>query len=370
PAGDPGARAQRDRHPGAARRGRHDPVRVEGAGHPDGGPRRHDGLRLRARLHRVLARGLRAPHPRRAARRPAAVPAPARGRAVLADPRPRARLLGVARAARHLPAWHVGPGLGRRDARARRAGLEATVKIRLEDTTSSAIANRLVDLREEGGAVALGRVLTLVIVADGADVETAVDAANAASREHPCRVIVVAPGDGRRTAGLDAEIRVGADAGASDVIILEPRGPGRDEVDTLVTPLLLPDAPIVVWWPKHPPEVMSADLLGTMAQRRISDVGECSDPIGLLHRMAETYAPGDTDLSWARTTLWRGVVAAALDEPPYEPVKEVRVYGSTQRPSSYLFSGWLAYALRLPVTLEHVPSSTAVDGIDIVRRSG
>jgi len=244
------------------------------------------------------------------------------------------------------------------------------VKIRLEDTTSSAIANRLVDLREEGGVVVLGRVLTLVIVADGADVETAVDAANAASREHPCRVIVVAPGDGRRTAGLDAEIRVGADAGASDVIILEPRGPGRDEVDTLVTPLLLPDAPIVVWWPKHPPEVMSADLLGTMAQRRISDVGECSDPIGLLHRMAETYAPGDTDLSWARTTLWRGVVAAALDEPPYEPVKEVRVYGSTQRPSSYLFSGWLAYALRLPVTLEHVPSSTAVDGIDIVRRSG
>lgn len=244
------------------------------------------------------------------------------------------------------------------------------MKITIKDTTAAAIAGRLVDLREEGGAVALGRVLTLIIVADGADVETAVDAANEASREHPCRVIVVHPGDGRRAAGLDAEIRVGADAGASEVIILQPRGPGRDEVDTLVTPLLLPDAPIVVWWPKEPPADMSADLLGTMAQRRISDVGECSDAVDLLHRMAETYAPGDTDLSWARTTLWRGVVAAALDEPPYEPVKEVRVYGSKMRPSSYLFSGWLAYALKLPVTLEHVPGSSAVDGIDLVRRTG
>ena len=44
---DRGARPERVRRPGAARRGRHDAVRVEGAGQPDGGPRRHDGLRLR-----------------------------------------------------------------------------------------------------------------------------------------------------------------------------------------------------------------------------------------------------------------------------------------------------------------------------------
>ena len=61
---------------------------VEGAGHRDGGPRRHDGLRLRRLVHRVLPRGLRAADPRRAARRPAAVPAARGGRAVLADPRP------------------------------------------------------------------------------------------------------------------------------------------------------------------------------------------------------------------------------------------------------------------------------------------
>ena len=57
-------------------------------GRADGGARRDDGLRLRPRLHRVQPRGLRAAHPRRPARRPAAVPAARGGRALLADPRP------------------------------------------------------------------------------------------------------------------------------------------------------------------------------------------------------------------------------------------------------------------------------------------
>ena len=43
----PRSRQQRARDPRPARRGRHDPLRLEGPRHPDGGARRHDGLRLR-----------------------------------------------------------------------------------------------------------------------------------------------------------------------------------------------------------------------------------------------------------------------------------------------------------------------------------
>ncbi|TDE88113.1 OpcA protein [Occultella glacieicola] len=241
--------------------------------------------------------------------------------------------------------------------------------ISLENTTSSAIGAKLVELREEGGAVALGRVLTLVIVATGDSVEAAVAAANDASREHPCRVIVVDPGDDGDSAGLDAEIRVGGDAGASDVVLLRPLGDARHTVDTLVVPLLLPDAPIVVWWPHDPPENMSADPLGAMAQRRISDVGTCDTPIEELAGLADTYAPGDTDLSWARTTLWRGLAAASLDEPPFEPVRSVRVLGSQDRPSTHLFAAWLASSLKAPVTIEHDPGATAITGLDLERRT-
>src|SRR5699024_7365209 len=112
-----------------------------------------------------------------------------------------------------------------------------------------------------GGVVTLGRVLTLVIVASGDEAEAAVVAANKASREHPCRVIVVDRGNGRDQAGMDAQIRIGAHAGASDVVVLRPYRDASAEIDTLVMPLLLPDAPIVAWWPSQPPDVLGEDPL-------------------------------------------------------------------------------------------------------------
>src|SRR5699024_5105171 len=123
----------------------------------------------------------------------------------------------------------------------------------------------------------------------------------------------------------DARIRFGAAAGPSGLVVLSSSPAGRPPPDTLVSPLLLPDAPIAVWWQATPPESMSESLIGAIAQRRISDVAGGPDPIGDLHDLAETYAPGDTDLSWARTTLWRGLAATALDQSPAEPVTSVEV---------------------------------------------
>ena len=61
----------------------------------------------------------------------------------------------------------------------------------LPNTTTSRISKALVRIREEGGAVALGRVLTLVISTELGHEEAAIEAANDASREHPMRVIVL-----------------------------------------------------------------------------------------------------------------------------------------------------------------------------------
>ena len=56
-------------------------VRLQGARHGHGGPRRQHGLRLRRVVHRVEPRGVRAAATRRAHWRPAVVPPPRRGRA-------------------------------------------------------------------------------------------------------------------------------------------------------------------------------------------------------------------------------------------------------------------------------------------------
>ena len=65
----------------------------------------------------------------------------------------------------------------------------------MPNTTSSLIGKKLQELRESGGVVALGRVLTLLIETDFAHIEEAVKAANSASRLHPSRIILLADDD-------------------------------------------------------------------------------------------------------------------------------------------------------------------------------
>lgn len=140
--------------------------------------------------------------------------------------------------------------------------------ITLRDTQTSTISEKIDTLHEERGEVALGRVLTLLILTDEDNLEDALRLANEASLDHPCRVIAITPSTRRMTEPeekrtyLDAEVRIGADAGAGEIIVLRPRGGLIHHQDTLVIPLLVPDAPVVAWWPTEAPANPSKDLVG------------------------------------------------------------------------------------------------------------
>ena len=251
------------------------------------------------------------------------------------------------------------------------------MRVDLPNTTTSQISKTLVRIREEGGAVALGRVLTLVISTDLGQEEHAIEAANDASREHPMRVIVIstAPAGSAdvEEMRLDAQIRVGGDAGASEVIVLKAYGDMASDEEGLVTGLLLPDAPVVAWWPGAAPEVVSASPLGRIAQRRITDAAAQPDPCGFLEHLGGTYMPGDTDFSWTRLTLWRAQLAAVLDQPPFESITAAEVHGATNSPSTTLLAAWLQLQLQLPVLHECTPEvagSSGIHGVKLVRQSG
>jgi len=247
------------------------------------------------------------------------------------------------------------------------------VIVDLPGTTTSRISRALVELREEGGAVALGRVLTLIIVARPGDEEEAIEAANDASREHPMRVIVLSrdepQGEEER---LDGQIRVGGDAGAGEVIVLRVHGAPGDADEGLVTSLLLPDAPVVVWWTGEHPDDMGSSPLGRIAQRRIADSAASADPLASLTAVGLHYRPGDTDFAWTRLTLWRAQLAAALDQPPYEPVTAARVRGSVDSASTALIASWLGSRLQLVVDVEMSLSlgSSGVHSVELERPSG
>ncbi|WP_245961868.1 glucose-6-phosphate dehydrogenase assembly protein OpcA [Quadrisphaera granulorum] len=237
-------------------------------------------------------------------------------------------------------------------------------------TSTAAIAKRLVHLRDSGGAVALGRVLTLVVPTDDEHAEAAIEAANDASREHPCRILVLAAADERGTSRLDGQIRVGGDAGASEVIVLRSYGPLTGHGASMVIPLLLPDAPVVVWWPGEAPEHPATDPIGSMAQRRITDAAASPDPVAALHRLAAHHVPGDTDFAWSRLTLWRGLLAAAFDQVPADVVTSATVTGASNSPSTELLAAWLALALQCPVTRVSGPAGGGIVGVRLERPSG
>lgn len=238
-------------------------------------------------------------------------------------------------------------------------------------TTTSQVNKKLVELRETGGAVALGRVLNLVIVTDdGAEVEKAIQASNEASREHPARVIVVARGARQAAPRLDAQIRVGGDAGASEVLVLRLYGPLADEGAGSAVPLLLPDAPIVTWWPKDAPENPAKDPIGALSHRRITDAAAEVNPIETLQRRAANYAAGDTDLAWTRLTSWRAMLTAAMDLPPHERVTAATVTGEDDSPSTDLLAAWLAVYLDVPVRRVEHPRGPGIVSASLQRPSG
>ena len=75
--------------------------------------------------------------------------------------------------------------------------------IELTDTNSAEIAAEFMRARRRAGCPAMGMVMTLVVVVDEDGRQGRADAARAASREHPARVLGVILGDGRGTAARE-----------------------------------------------------------------------------------------------------------------------------------------------------------------------
>jgi glucose-6-phosphate dehydrogenase assembly protein OpcA len=244
------------------------------------------------------------------------------------------------------------------------------VIVDLPGTTVSKISKSLVQIREQGGAVALGRVLTLIIETDGEHAEESILAANEASREHPSRIIVLISSDQDIEPRLDAEIRVGGDAGASEVIVLRAYGAAATYPQSLVTGLLLPDAPVVAWWPADAPLPVADSPIGRIATRRITDAYAQKDPEAFLEKLSKSYSPGDSDFSWTRLTLWRAQLAALLDQPPYQKIKSVAVSGDTAHPSVHLLAAWLKLQLQCKLELTHKAEQAGVKGVHRVRLIG
>lgn len=221
--------------------------------------------------------------------------------------------------------------------------------ITLPDTDSRNVAASLLEARENNSQTT-GRVLTLIVVAAmDDDVDHIISVTRDASHEHPARVLVLLTGREDADSRLDAEVRVGGHAGASEMVIMRITGEMVNHLAAVVTPLLLPDTPVVAWWPTTAPANPSEHPLGRLAQRRITNADH-PDSDAILGRMRASYAPGDSDMVWSKITGWRGIVVSALDRHPQEAVESATLMGPAHEPSIDIAAGWLADRLGVPVT--------------------
>lgn len=222
----------------------------------------------------------------------------------------------------------------------------------LWDTSGKEISEALASERRSTGGVAFGLVLSLVVVVDERSVRPAIEAATTASMAHPCRTLVVvrrqpdAP-DPR----LDAEISIGGVSGPGETVVLRMWGRLALHADSVVLPLLAPDAPVVTWWHGEPPLHIGHDPLGVLADRRVTDSAASADPLAALHTRAHDYRPGDTDLAWSRLSGWRSLLAAAFDSCPQQ-AGPITIAAAAGNPSAVLLGGWLGSRLGSAVTIE------------------
>ena len=235
------------------------------------------------------------------------------------------------------------------------------MRVDLTDTSASEVDAALTHERHRMGSPAVGMVLTFLIITDERGYEGAVDAATAAAREHPCRILAVMTGSAEGESRLDAEIHVGQGEGPGETVLLRLYGPLSHHPASVLLPLLLTDAPVVAWWPAPAPEVPADDRVGALAQRRITDAASCSKTESSLVERGTGYREGDTDLAWARITPWRALLAAALDQP-HGDIVSGSVHAARGNPSAALLAAWLADKLDIEVEREtsHGPGITAV----------
>ena len=234
----------------------------------------------------------------------------------------------------------------------------------LWDTTGTAVVKALAAERRQAGSVSSGLALTLVVVVDEKRVGEAEEAATRAAAQHPCRLLVVVR---RRPDApeprLDAEVLIGGRLGPGEAVVMRMYGRLALHAESVVLPLLAPDAPVVTWWFGEPPTLVAHDPLGVIADRRVTDAVHAADPVAALLGRASDYAPGDTDLAWTRTTLWRSLCASAFDSVE-STATVVRVSGEARNPSRPLLAGWLAS--RLGVAVEQVDTSgPGVTGVEV-----
>lgn len=176
-------------------------------------------------------------------------------------------------------------------------------------------------------------VMNLVVVAR--EPETGDRTAETISRltgRHPSRTLIVLSADPDGPPWLDARIqahcvlpRADAPETCTEMIFLTAGGETGRHLSALVTPLLVHDLPVTVWWPGEPPlsTEPTEDLLDATDRLVVDGSGWTGDGLDRLRQLAALYDRHDRlairDFALVRQSRWREAIATIFDLPEFLP---------------------------------------------------
>jgi glucose-6-phosphate dehydrogenase assembly protein OpcA len=226
---------------------------------------------------------------------------------------------------------------------------------------------------EHAAAEARASTITLVAVARSSAEERRVSQTLARmSVHHPSRTLILLAQEDRSSAKLEATISSFTDESSgrqifNEQVLIHAHGQVAEHLASIVSPLLVPDLPVMLWWhgtPKFDSRLFNE--LADLCDRLIIDSDDGVDPTRefgrLLHvakRRTAQIAVGD--FNWARLLPWRQVAAQFFDPPTVRDqlrlIESVDVWsgaGGTDA-QARLIAGWLQSRLAgLGVTVERV----------------
>ena len=248
---------------------------------------------------------------------------------------------------------------------------------------------------EERRVAARSSVMNLVVVAGrGETGERAAAVVHGLTGRHPSRTIIVTPADPDGPAWLDAQVQahcilpsVDSPETCAELIYLTAGGESGQHLAALITPLVVHDLPVTVWWPSEPRLESSAtkDLLD-MADRVLVDgagwSGDGLDRLAQLARLPGEFAVEIADFGMLRQSRWREAIASSFDLPRLRPflgaIRSLTVsYAagdgaprSTNVVKPIYHLAWLASRLGMTVVEPLKASETPWGGYHGVVRSG
>ena len=176
-------------------------------------------------------------------------------------------------------------------------------------------------------------VMNLVVIAHHPELgERAGETINRLSGRHPSRTLVVLAADPDGPPWLEGRVqaycilpRAEAPETCSEQIFLTAGGETGRHLAALVTPLLVHDLPVTVWWPGEPPlESPAARELLAGSDRLVVDGSQWGgDGLARLRELAVTDTRFDRlairDFALVRQSRWREAIATIFDLPDFLP---------------------------------------------------